>query len=645
MATSKDNAGAGMLLLLAKAIVLSALLSAALEAATVFGSFTMSVRDLSWWMPKRMIVFFAISLPFFIFILFSRSKRGGKRQQHRPHDARAFAKNALKAVGIPAAISLVVGWLVGSALAWGRGDAGDMRYPMVCVARLLCALLLYANKKLVSQSYEWGFLIIALCVGITCCALMPPAAEISWDGQIHFRKANALSYVFDPEYTGADQIMTRAGGGVGGIYLTQDDAGVEELDVELNSRRIPLPHASLEREAINTAIQTLEQAEASEPVARTTGTITFEGGSYLNANTIGLIPNALGLWVGRLFHVGCTLRYMLGRLFNTLVYVGIFFLAIRSVKNGKLILAAIGLCPTSLLMAANFSYDPWHVSWTTLSIALLVGALQRAEPLEWRDSVRMLVPFVLGAVVKAVIFPLALVFLIVPRRMFASKRDHATHVALVLASAFLLLASFAIPFLTSVENASAENQGDTRGGLNISRQGQVAYVLAHPIQTLCMGVVFTLRMLNPAIMGFGAIPADENLLYYSPYLIPTNAPLNEICAGLEYILLIVVALLDGGPDDKTFCGIRYKLCAAVSCLLSFALIAGALYVDFTEVGRNTISGVQYRYTLPLLAPILLFMLNTRLRRRNNPSWATAAFTAVQVILLCAVMWNSFVWQM
>ena len=157
-----------------------------------------------------------------------------------------------------------------------------------------------------------------------------------------------------------------------------------------------------------------------------------------------------------------------------------------------------------------------------------------------------------------------------------------------------------------------------------------------------MGVVFTLRTLNPLRLGFGITHADENLLHYFPYLIPTYAPLNELLAGIEYLLLILYSVIDGGPSDESFKDVRFKLATLAATGLTFTLIAGAMYVSFTAVGRNTIAGVQYRYLLPLLAPLALLLPNTRFRRAIKTDWPAYALCAIECLALSAVTINAFV---
>lgn len=562
------------------ALVIAALGAVLFEAGTVFGSFGHSVWDLPMWMPKRMLTAFVALLP-------------------------------------------VAWWLAGLP---GRARKGVRRMG-------------WPGLGQVARQPEWGFLALGLGFGTAFCLLMPTAAQVSWDGQIHFGTATALSYVYDAEYTGSDRIMTTAGP-EGALYAAGDLARVEEHSVELDSRTIPFPQASLKADDLRDANEFFRQAERDEDVVTMRGTQMYPEGSYVTASTFGILPNAMGLWVGRLLRLDCVARYLLARLCNTYCYVLVCFLAIRSLRHGKLLLAALALCPTTLLEAANFSYDPLHVGLIALATARFAGFLQDDRELAPRDSLAMVVPLFLGALVKAVLFPLAFLLLCVPRDRRPSGRAWAIHVGLVMLAVALLLASFALPLLFA--SSSGQAVGDTRGGSNVSVAGQVSYVLAHPAQTLAMAASFAARMLNPLRMGLGLNPAGENLPYYAPYLVPSTAPLSHALAGLESALMVCLALLDGGPEDEGFAATRFKVTVVLVTGLSFALICAALYASFTDVGRDVISGVQYRYLTALLAPLALFLPNTRLRRDGRLRVPTGAFLAVETLLLAGVLLNTFV---
>ena len=604
-----------------------------LEALTLVGIPSVSPFDLSQWMPLRILVFFCALVPMasvFVYRL-TRLKTG--------------VFEAVGAHALPYTLTLdgvigglLIGWALGIPLASIAGDAGDARYSMVAGALFTSILLLAIHRKLVARALEWGFLILALSFGTCFCLLMPTGAEISWDGATHFKNANGLSYVFDARYTGADRIMC-VGGLEGSLYLTGTLSYTEQQWVELNSRLVDFPHAILEDDTSESASDILRRAEKTEEVTVCEGTSVYPDGNFWSFRSIGLIPNAIGLWLGRLLGLDCIGRYLLARLTSVFVYSIVFFCAVRALRRGKLIMSAIGLAPTSLMMAANFSYDPWTICFCALFAGKLVGALQSNRTLDAWDSLSIAAPLVVGAIVKAVLFPLALMLLLLPKRRFRDAGAYAAHLGITAGSMLVLLASFVVPYI--MPSGSVESQNDARGGSDVSVAGQIAYVREHPADTLKMSLGFALGMFNPLHLGFGLSPADENLLYYFPYLIATDAPLNEFLATLEYVLLLFVGITDGGPEDEGYKGVFPKVWTTISCLLSFALISGALYASFTDVGRDTISGVQYRYLIPLLAPFFLVVLNTPLRRREGEDWYGVAFSFVECVLLLLVTANSF----
>ena len=62
------------------------------------------------------------------------------------------------------------------------------------------------------------------------------------------------------------------------------------------------------------------------------------------------------------------------------------------------------------------------------------------------------------------------------------------------------------------------------------------------------------------------------------------------------------------------------------------MIWSALYLDFTEVGRTTIAGVQGRYYLPLLFPLFSMFLPVKLRTLwNERKYDLAVFAVIACI--------------
>ena len=603
-------------------LVASAAIAVLLEAGTLYGAPAASPLVLSQWIKRRIAVFFLLALPFVT--LFVRAINRGLCERAKrfwgDHSCRRLKQlvcEAAACVGIGVAACLLA--FIALQLA---GVAWDNRYGYLAgISSVALALLIY-HRKAIGQSAEWGFLIISLSAGITMCLLMPTIAEVSWDGQIHFDSSVAMSYVCRAEYTGADVLMCQADAvKQTGIIKAGDTTALWTVSL-----------ASSDQEQSNSII--LERA-ASEPIVTKNGTERLDGATYVSAAMVGRIPNAIGLWTGRLFHLDSIGQYFLGRLASVICYCLVFFFAIRGLRSGKLIVSAIGLIPVSLLMAANFSYDPWCTSWIALSLSRFARELQyRDRKLTPVGTCAILIPFILGALVKAVLFPLALVFLMMPKDKFASKKAGAGYRACVVLSAGVLVLSFVLPFLFSTGSTS-----DVRGGSDVSSPGQVAGILAQPLGYASLLVHFYGSILAPrALWEWGP------LVYFAYVTIPNSLAVSILSTG-EIAALGVTTALDRNESSRYHLQGRLAASSIVGIACSLALIATALYVSFTPVGLDTILGVQYRYLIPLLCPLLLICINPRPNARISPTRLTSSVLYFELVLLVSVIVFAFLFQM
>ena len=95
------------------------------------------------------------------------------------------------------------------------------------------------------------------------------------------------------------------------------------------------------------------------------------------------------------------------------------------------------------------------------------------------------------------------------------------------------------------------------------------------------------------------------------------------------ILMIVLILTDTAGLSNRHMNIKEKGVLTFLLLAIAGMIWSALYLDFTEVGRTTIAGVQGRYYLPLLFPLFSMFLPMKLRTLwNEQKYDLTVFAAV-----------------
>ncbi len=514
----------------------SALVSVLLEAGTLVGAPVSSPFVSSDWRHARMLVFFVLALPLVYWV----------RKRLSP--------------------------------CWESSSGG----PGIVVS-LGEGMRPSAIPAFLRRSPELAFFAMSLCSGVLCAFLLPAYASSSWDGFTHFNTANAMSYVVDAQYSGADALMATSNAYVWSqaiegqnVFPTKNDAAAKAVVYE-----------------------TLEQAEKSTPIVSCEGTEVLGGGSWIAAAHVGNIPNAAGLWLGRLLHLGFAGRYVMGRIAGVLFYSLTMLLAMRRLKGGRLALGTFSLFPTLVILSASYTYDTWSVSLIAYAFAAFVGSCQReGGGLSCREASGSLVPFILGALVRAVYFPLLVSFLAIPTDSFSSRREARRYRTLVVLSAVALLASFAIRF------AVAPGGGDSQGSADVSQGDQIAFILASPIRYLGVVLATTGRMLTPQ-----SLVVTEPLAFSAPYVTAPGTFQSMTINALFVGLAILVCVLDRTRDDLLLAHPYVKALYMLGLACGWGLAVTGLYVSFTAVGAPLAEGLQVRYLLALVPPAGMLLLD------------------------------------
>lgn len=558
---------------------LASAISVLLEGLTLCGAPGSSPFVLGDWGIKRMAVFFVVSL--FVIFVFSLYAKQIKMSlvTWRGVASPCFRKWAYSLIA-----SLVL------ALVVAFGAAHWLRLELIPVALLFVAvafgLTVIFLTSMPIHHVEWCFLAVALPFGMVMCTQIPAMTGISWDDQIHYRNALKLSYLTSPEYTDAevdmwDMAVLRAEGEEKGVGL-QRWSGDE---VASYYSRI--------------------DSDYVDDVAAGRVASEYYPEQLFSFTSVGYIPSALGLWIGRAAHLPFSIMVILGRLANLFSYCVVCFYAIRIAPAKKTLFAVIALIPTNLFLASSYAYDPWVSSFLMLGVALLLREMWGKEG--HINPGRLIVTgfvFFLALCVKAIYFPVIGLFFLMPREKFANESQRFKYYGCVVLFGLYVLASFAVPFLFGVGSGTAT--GDSRGGSEVSASGQLGFILSNPLEYVGILKRFLLNeYFNPALssryMFATAYVSDQ---FIAPML---GAPAVNY---LSVIYLAGVAILDndeGGSWRRASVGAA--IWSFVIYVCTFILVATALYVDFTPVGYSTVNGCQARYQLPMLAPTLAIMLN------------------------------------
>ena len=566
-------------------LLLSSVLSGvALEALTLFGAPLGSPLVPADWGIKRVLIFALLS-----FMALAWLSRGHKLFQVNPDSLISKFKGEINKRSVVLAVcallaaAMVCCWL---ALTFKLSFTSVALFGIAVVF----PLTVIACSLRASQIPEWIFMSIALPIGLVLCVAIPPMTGVSWDDQIHYKNALNLSYVTSPEITNEEQKMSEMA-----IRLALgEDEGINREMWPVDVRR------DFESRINDSQLVDIKDARIFKQ---------YYPDQLLSFASLGYIPAAIGLWIGRLLHISFAATVVLGRVANLFAYCLACFWAIRISPVKKVLFVVASLIPENIFLAANYSYDPWLTSMVLLGTAILFREMWGDDnPIAFSGVISAALVMFLGLGVKAVYFPIIGIFFLMPVNKFVNKRQRAQYYLLVILFGLFVLASFALPFLFDVGTGAAP--GDQRGGSGVNSSGQLSFILNNPIQYAgILESFFVTTFFNPGnssgyLFSFAYLAGD------SPVDL-SIASLNNPAVNLVPVLFLIGVAIFDNEDGEAWrhANKGSTIWTSIIYLGTYILVATALYVSFTPVGHGTVNGCQLRYQLPILAPMLALLLN------------------------------------
>ncbi|MEI8343336.1 MAG: DUF2142 domain-containing protein [Candidatus Moraniibacteriota bacterium] len=446
-------------------------------------------------------------------------------------------------------------------------------------AVLFLIVFFFVFRRKIGERPEVAFLAIALICG-TLLIISESKEFVSWDEGIHYKRVERLAANVVP-----------------GMYFRP------------NFVRYSL---SIDEQA---KIDKKVDSEYKKPKTKnSTDGFSYKGMAY--------IPSVIGLAVGNLLRLPFHIIFNLGRWFNLLAYAVVIFFAIRKLKSGKMIMSVIALFPTAIFLASNYTYDSWVTAFTMLGLAYLFSELQQPEKKISISHITIMVgAFVIGIGPKAIYFPLMFLLFLIGRSKFESEKEFHKFLWVSVFSISFVAGSFVLPFFIS-----GEGSGGARGKFDVDTSRQIQFILAQPFEYAKILVNFLKDYVNPLnASGF---------TNFFAYLGMTK--------GFYVVLALIsiVTLADKNRYDKQTSNWKIKMSVISVYFVTAALISSALYLSFTEVGKNTIDGVQPRYLIPLVFP-LLFVLGYcfNIKDKLNKNIFNLIIFCIMAIIILNGIWE------
>lgn len=465
-------------------------------------------------------------------------------------------------------------------------------------AAALTAYLLMAGRHIIGRRLEIGFLIVGLATGLVWVTAMPANTDLTWDDGIHFGNANALSYGTNKvEYSEAEYLLSQFAFREQWLDTTEDQAAYAQIIDEL-------------------AEDTSEQAAY----------YTWE------LCDIGYTTQSLGIALGRALGLPFHWQFILGRMGNMLLYIGVCYAAIKVAVQFKAVIATIALLPVAMSMACNYTYDPTVIAFSLLGCSLFITEMSRPDKLmDWKRGALMLAAFCIASFPKAVYIPMILLLLFLPKTKFADKKAHIGFKVGVGLIFIIMMSSFVVPVFF------LKGGGDARGGTEVNTAEQLSFVLHNPTT---YAKVLTK---NVAATSYDYLIGGTRT--YLPYLatrLASSAPttllplLNLLSLGLVFYVLFTDKHKEKGTKELKG-STKWWMLVAVGGIV--VLIWTALYLSFTPVAHDKIAGVQGRYYISLFLLAAAILSPRHIKNETNPVRYNGLVLGLNAMIVFGCVWT------
>ena len=429
-------------------------------------------------------------------------------------------------------------------------SAFNIRLLYVVLTLLGIVFFVVTNWKKAAERPEKMFAIFALMLGLFCIGVTPDRVGVSWDDQIHYGRTLEISNFLN------------------GIKF--------EADIN-NIGYAPFYQGTgYDRESDYAYIENIEE------MYETRGYQLSEFTDF-GIWSLAYVPSAIGIILARGLGLSYLGMFNMGRLFNLLMYIGLIYFAIKRIKYGKVLIAAIGLNPTTIFMASTYSYDPWITGFTILGLAYFFAELQEDTPLRTKNIIIMLSAITIGCLPKAIYFPLLFPLLFMPKRKFQSKRQRRYYYLAIVGLGVFLVATFLLPILLN-----GAGTGDARGGADVNSTEQIKFILENPFE-------YAKILYN---FGLDYIALERSAKMLQGFAYAGTGHFYSIVS----MTITVLAFLDRGEQEQNM--FLVKGATLFANAVAMVLASTALYISFTAVGSDTIAGMQGRYLIPTIYPAL-----------------------------------------
>ncbi|MBQ7865791.1 MAG: DUF2142 domain-containing protein [Clostridia bacterium] len=298
---------------------------------------------------------------------------------------------------------------------------------------------------------------------------------------------------------------------------------------------------------------------------------------------ISYVPQALGMWLAMLFTSNRLVIFYAARVVNWLCTMAVLWWGIRKIPKGKWIFLFLSILPMNLQQIVSASADGMATAIVFALSAFVVHAVMEKPKFTWREYAVMALMSVGLVCWKVFYAPMVLIFLLIPRECFASRRRKIAVQAGYILGTFALILGWALICYVNFFSGASE-------GIEGSTVSMIDYLLHHPWD-------YFVRMLMD--LRYRGVP-------YIGGMFAVSMSWGNIDIGIPLSvssMLLCLAIFAAEKTPKMT--IKARVALAGTSILCVLIVYLLLYVWWTPMDSAMIQGFQGRYLIPLTLPVML----------------------------------------
>lgn len=453
----------------------------------------------------------------------------------------------------------------------------------ILLSVLLILIYVYVNRHKIIQKLHLVFIMLSLTMGLVIVLTTPHLSYFSLDEQIHMDNSYNLSYIGDAYQSKAVQ------------YANKSEDMTWPKTIEDN--------------------QLMDKYLNSDEISNRDVLITKS--KLVEYNQIPYLIMSVAMGIGRILGATFTQIFTLGKLANLLFYTLVCGYALKRATCGKKLLFILMIMPTCLFISTHYTLDGIINSCFFLGFVLFFEMYRDKNKIRPIDLALFVTTVSIATLAKAIYAPIILLPLLINKERFANVKQ-ARYFKLTLSVLFIVLIStFVLPMI------SGTMVSDARGG-DTSVVRQLMNIINHPISFI--QVFFWYIFNEVGYMFFSAF------LYVNFGYAAQIVPYNFVAIYLVFLLFAIFL----SAEELRIQNRKHRLAILIGSICLVCIVYGTMYLSFTPVGQTVINGVQARYFIPLLFPIIICIVPKIKVRINNKVKFNTIFITLSVAYIACV---------